>query len=61
MLFEYAKEEFRQGFGFNYAGDASQPSDKHGKVKGIAELFQTKRHPPPDQDVENWLNAEVLQ
>ncbi|KAF9452835.1 hypothetical protein P691DRAFT_148528 [Macrolepiota fuliginosa MF-IS2] len=61
MLSEYAKGQFKQGFGFDYAGDHSEPPDRHGdRVKGFAELFQTQRHPPPEKDVEAWLDAEVF-
>lgn len=62
MLHEYAVRQFKQGHGFDYRGDASEPPDRHNnKIKAFADLLHSQKHPPPTKEVEDWLNAEVFE
>ncbi|KAF9441231.1 hypothetical protein P691DRAFT_791850 [Macrolepiota fuliginosa MF-IS2] len=63
LLMEYAGIKFRSSFGFSYSGQNSNPPDQSpgGAVKGLDGVLQAKTYPSGMQEVEKWLNQELLE
>lgn len=62
ILHDYAKDEFRRRFGFDWNGNSSRPTDliSGGRVRGFEALAAFPTYPVDTNEITQWIDTDLF-